>query len=395
MTQINCPHCHKDFSLDGDDKANIIQQIRDEEFESELNKRLELAAKEKDNAVLLAKSEFEKQTQQLVAEQAQTVQTLQNQLTNKGTEQELAVAKAVSEIEKKLSLLNGELERSKLENEISQNALVEKYETQITDRNDAIERLRDMKTAMSTKMIGETLELHCENSFNLLRTSAFPNSYFEKDNDASGGSKGDYIFRDHDENGTEIVSIMFEMKNEMDTTATKKKNEDFFKQLDKNRIAKGCEYAILVSMLESDSDLYNTGIVDVSYRYPKMLVIRPQFFIPIISLLRSTSMKSLEYKRELDLVRSQSIDVTNFEEKLETFKEGFSRNYELASKQFAKAIEQIDKSIEQMKKTKDSLLSADRNLRLANDKSQAVTIKKLTRNNQTMTQEFKALKTPS
>ena len=244
---------------------------------------------------------------------------------------------------------------------------------------------------MSTKMVGETLELHCENSFNMIRAQAFPNAYFEKDNEVVGGSKGDYVFREYDENGIEIVSIMFEMKNEMDTTATKKKNEDFFKVLDNDRKAKGCEYAILVSMLESDSDLYNSGIVDVSYRYPKMLVIRPQFFISIISLLRSTSLKSLEYKRELELMRTQSIDITNFESKLENFKNGFARNYELASKQFIKAIDEIDKSILHMQKTKEALISSERNLRLANDKSQDITIKALTHGNQTMKKEFEQL----
>jgi hypothetical protein len=391
MTKIKCPHCQKPFSLDNDERSNIIKQIRDEEFEKELETRLKLANAEKNNAVLLVKSEAQKETQRLIAEQEKAIQALQTQIENNDTVQKLAIKEAVSTMEKDLLLINGEFDRSKLSSELDKKGLINQHQIELLDRDDTIERLRDMKTAMSTKMIGETLELHCENSFNLLRSSAFPMAYFEKDNEIVGGTKGDYVFRDRDVSGTEIVSIMFEMKNEMDATASKKKNEDFLKTLDKNRIAKGCEYAILVTMLESDSDLYNTGIVDVSHRYPKMLVVRPQFFVPIISLLRSTSMKSLEYKRELDLIKTQSIDVTNFEENLNTFKDGFARNYDLASKQFGKAIDEIDKSIDHLKKTKDSLLSADRNLRLANDKSQAVSIKKLTKNNPTMSKEFSAL----
>jgi len=265
-------------------------------------------------------------------------------------------------------------------------------EMQIKDRDDAIERLRDMKARLSTKMVGETLEQHCEIEFNRIRATAFPHAYFEKDNDASTGSKGDYIFRERDEAGVEIVSIMFEMKNENDTTASKKKNEDFLKELDKDRVEKGCEYAVLVSLLESDNELYNTGIVDVSYKYPKMYVIRPQFFIPMITLLRNASMNSLEYKKELALVKAQNIDVTNFEEDLEKFKTAFGKNYDLASRKFQTAIAEIDKSISHLQKTKDALLSTDRNLRLANDKAQDVTIKKLTRKNPTMAAKFEELK---
>ena len=268
----------------------------------------------------------------------------------------------------------------------------ERYEIQIKDRDDAIERLKDMKAKLSTKMIGETLEQHCETEFNRIRATAFPRAYFEKDNDASSGSKGDYIFRDMNESNIEIVSIMFEMKNESDTTATKKRNEDFFKELDKDRNEKGCEYAILVSLLESDNELYNSGIVDVSHRYPKMYVIRPQFFISMITLLRNASMKSLEYKTELAVVKAQNIDITNFEENLEKFKEGFGRNYDLASRKFQTAIDEIDKSINHLQKTKDALLGVNNNLRLANDKAQDVTIKKLTRGNPTMAAKFDELR---
>jgi hypothetical protein len=279
-----------------------------------------------------------------------------------------------------------------LEKQLAANALKDKYETQIKDRDDAIERLRDMKARLSTKMVGETLEKHCETEFNRLRAIAFQMAYFEKDNDAKGGSKGDYIFRDLDDAGTEIVSIMFEMKNENDATATKKKNEDFLKELDKDRNAKSCEYAVLVSMLEPDSELYNTGIVDVSHRYAKMCVVRPQFFIPIITLLRNAAKNSLQYKTELAVVKAQNIDILNFEGKLDAFKQGFARNYELASNSFADAIKAIDKSIADLQKTKDALLNSDRNLRLANDKAQDVTIKKLTRGNPTMAAKFADLK---
>lgn len=331
---------------------------------------------------------------EVAANQSEIINNLKNELERKKSEHQLALNNAVSEVERKLSLVEGKFERSKLEHELSQSSLVDTYKVQLAERDDAIIRLREMKVAMSTKMIGETLELHCENTFNKVRSYAFPNAYFEKDNDVVEGSKGDYVFRDYDSDGTEIVSIMFEMKNEMDTTATKKKNSDFFKALDKDRNAKGCEYAILVSMLESDNDLYNDGIVEV-YQYPKMFVVRPQFFMQIISLLRGTSMKSVEYKRELELIREQNVDVTNFEEKLEAFKGAFSKNYGLASKQFSLAIDEIDKSITHLNKTKDALLSADRNLRLANDKSQALTIKKLTHGNHTMRDRFEALENKS
>ena len=306
--------------------------------------------------------------------------------------QKLAITEAVSVVEKERDELKSGLERAALEKQLAETSLKDKYETQIKDRDDAIERLRDMKARLSTKMVGETLEQHCETEFNRIRATAFPKAYFEKDNDARTGSKGDYIFRDLDEAGTEIVSIMFEMKNESDHTATKTRNEDFLKELDKDRNEKGCEYAVLVSLLEPDSELYNTGIVDMFHRYPKMYVVRPQFFIPIITLLRNAAMNSLKYKSELALVKAQNIDITHFESELETFKSAFARNYDLASARFQKAIDEIDKSIDHLQKTKEALLGTDRNLRLANDKAQDVTIKRLTRDNPTMAAKFKELK---
>jgi hypothetical protein len=302
------------------------------------------------------------------------------------------MSQAVGAVEKERDQLRSGLERAELEKQLAEKSLKDKYETQIKDRDDAIERLRDMKARLSTKMVGETLELHCETEFNRIRATAFPRAYFEKDNDARTGSKGDYIFRDTDESGTEIVSIMFEMKNENDRTATKNRNEDFLKELDKDRVEKGCEYAVLVSLLEPDSELYNTGIVDVFHRYPKMYVVRPQFFIPIITLLRNAAMNALKYKAELALVKAQNIDITNFETQLETFKSAFGKNYELASRRFQTAIDEIDKSIDHLQKTKEALLGTDRNLRLANDKAQDVTIKKLTRGNPTMAGKFAELK---
>ncbi|VAW53437.1 FIG01152836: hypothetical protein, partial [hydrothermal vent metagenome] len=305
--------------------------------------------------------------------------------------QKLAITEALSEVEKERDELQNGLKQVELEKQLAEKALKDKYETQIQDRDDAIERLRDMKARLSTKMVGETLEQHCETEFNRIRATAFPRAYFEKDNDARTGSKGDYIFRDADEAGTEIVSIMFEMKNENDTTATKKKNEDFLKELDKDRIEKGCEYAVLVSLLEPDSELYNTGIVDVFHRYPKMYIVRPQFFLPMITLLRNAAMKSLEYKTELALVKEQSVDITNFENDLDKFKTAFAKNYDLASRKFQTAIDEIDKSIDHLQKTKDALLGTERNLRLANDKADDVTIKKLTRGNPTMATKFEEL----
>ena len=304
---------------------------------------------------------------------------------------QLALKEALSAVEKERDDLKRDLEAKDNEQKLLASSLREKYETQIKDRDDAIERLKDMKAKLSTKMVGETLEQHCENEFNKIRAAAFPTAYFEKDNDARSGSKGDFIFREADDSGTEFISIMFEMKNENDETATKKKNEDFLKELDKDRTEKGCEYAILVSLLEPNNELYNGGIVDVSYRYPKMYVIRPQFFIPMITLLRNASQSSLQYKKELALVRAQNLDIANFEDELNKFKDAFGKNFDLASRRFQSAIDEIDKSIDHLQKTKEALLGTDRNLRLANDKAQDVTIKKLTRNNPTMAAKFAEL----
>jgi hypothetical protein len=369
-----------------------------------------LSAVEKERDALaneLARARQDKQSASELAE-AKRVSELQNAAATKDAEiqglkakidaieltQKLAITEALSAVEKERDELKSGLERAALEKQLAEKSLKDRYETQIKDRDDAIERLRDMKARLSTKMVGETLEQHCETEFNRIRATAFPRAYFEKDNDARTGSKGDYIFRDSDEAGTEIVSIMFEMKNESDRTATKNRNEDFLKELDKDRSEKGCEYAVLVSLLEPDSELYNTGIIDVFHRYPKMYVVRPQFFLPIITLLRNAAMNSLKYKSELALMRAQNIDITNFETELETFKGAFAKNYDLASRRFLTAIEEIDKSIDHLQKTKEALLGTDRNLRLANDKAQDVTIKKLTRGNATMAAKFAELKNP-
>ena len=423
MQEIMCPHCQKAFKIDEAGYANIVSQVRNSEFEQEIHQRLELAEKEKQAAVQLAEQTLKSSLEKAAAEQAQEIvelkakleagetnkqlavaealkvveqerDKLQNQLAQMGMAQELAVSKAVAAAEQERTTLQSKLDQAQLQTQVQTQSLKDRYEQQIKDRDDAIERLKDMKAKLSTKMVGESLEQHCEIEFNRIRATAFPNAYFEKDNDASTGSKGDYIFRDSDAAGTEIVSIMFEMKNELDTTASKKKNEDFFKELDKDRNEKGCEYAVLVSLLEDDNELYNSGIVDVSYRYPKMYVIRPQFFIPMITLLRNAAQNALQYKQELALVRAQNIDVTNFEADLDKFKTAFAKNYETASRKFSTAIAEIDKSIDHLQKTKDALLSTDRNLRLANDKAQDVTVKKLTRKNPTMKAAFDALEGP-
>ena len=431
MNDIICPHCNKAFKIDETGYADIVKQVRDSEFDQQLHDRLALAEKEKLTAVELATAKAVSALQKAAAEKDSEIQALQSQLKSgddskalavsqavsklererdalanqlaqakremqaaselSAAEQRLALNEAISKVEKERDGLKSGLERAAMEKQVAEAALRDKYETQIKDRDDAIERLRDMKAKLSTKMVGETLEQHCETEFNRIRATAFPRAYFEKDNDSRTGSKGDYIFKDSNEEGTEIVSIMFEMKNEDDRTATKQKNEDFLKELDKDRIEKGCEYAVLVSLLEPESELYNTGIVDVFYRYPKMYVIRPQFFIPIITLLRNAALNALKYKSELALVRSQNVDITNFESQLEVFKTGFSRNYDLASRQFETAIDEIDKSISHMQKTKDALLKTANNLRLANDKAQDVTIKRLTKGNPTMADKFSEL----
>jgi len=320
------------------------------------------------------------------------IQDLKARLDSIEVTQKLAITEAVNAVEKERDELKSGLERVQLEKQLVEKSLKDKYETQIKDRDDAIERMRDMKARLSTKMVGETLEQHCETEFNRIRATAFQRAYFEKDNDARAGSKGDYIFRDSDEAGTEIVSIMFEMKNESDETASKKKNEDFLKELDKDRNEKSCEYAVLVSLLEPDSELYNSGIVDVSHRYRKMYVVRPQFFIPIVTLLRNAAQNSLKYKTELSIMKAQNIDITNFENELDSFKTGFARNYELASKKLKTAIEEIDKTIDHLQKTKDALLGSENNLRLANNKAYDLTVKKLTKGNPTMAAKFAGLK---
>ncbi len=436
MHEIICPHCGKAFKIDEAGYADILKQVRDSAFEQQLHERLALAEQDKRYAVELARTSVTIELQQAavardseiqdlkarldageiarkLAEQAASdlaksrldaelqrsaatkdaeIQGLRAKLDALELAQKLATIEAVGALEMEREELKGALARAALEKQLAEKSLKDKYETQIKDRDDAIERLRDMKARLSTKMVGETLEQHCETEFNRIRATAFPRAYFEKDNDARTGSKGDYILRDLDEAGTEIVSIMFEMKNDSDRTATRNRNEDFLKELDKDRAEKGCEYAVLVSLLEPDSELFNTGIVDMFHRYPKMYVIRPQFFIPIITLLRNAAMNSLKYKSELALVKAQNVDITNFEADLDTFKTAFAKNYDLASRRFQTAIEEIDKSIDHLQKTKDALLGTDRNLRLANDKAQDVTIKKLTRGNPTMAAKFAELK---
>ena len=352
---------------------------------------LENARQEKVAAIQLAEAKLTAELHKESATKDAEIQGLRSKLETAEVARKLELTQSLAAVEKERDELKNGLARVELEKQLAETSLKDKYETQLKDRDDAIERLRDMKARLSTKMVGETLEQHCEIEFNKIRSTAFPRAYFEKDNDARSGSKGDYIFRDSGESGTEIVSIMFEMKNESDETATKHKNEDFLKELDKDRVEKGCEYAVLVSLLEPDNELYNTGIVDVSHRFQKMYVIRPQFFIQMITVLRNASMKALEYKAELELVKAQNVDITNFENELETFKAGFGRNYDLASRRFQTAIEEIDKSIDRLQKAKEALQGSQRNLRLANDKAQDVTIKKLTRHNPTMAAKFAEL----
>jgi hypothetical protein len=388
MNEIICPHCDKAFKVDEAGYANILKQVHDREFENQLNERLNQVKKDQLSALKLAEKDTESAILAIKSAKDIEIERLLSQIREKDSSVKATVDQAVRKIESERDTLQNDLKNAHLEKQNSENLLKDKYKTQIRDRDDAIERLKDMKAKLSTKMVGETLEQHCEIEFNKLRSTAFQTAFFEKDNDAREGSKGDYIFKDHDENGTEIVSIMFEMKNEIDTTTTKRKNEDFLKELNKDRNEKGCEYAVLVSLIEPDSELYNSGIVDVFHRYPKMYVIRPQFFIPMITLLRNAALQALKYKTELAQIKEQNIDVTNFEAELDTFKVAFGKNFELASKKFSTAIDEIDKSISHLQKTKDALLSTDRNLRLANNKAQDVTIKRLTRNNPTMAVKF-------
>ena len=381
MNEIVCPHCQKAFKVDESGYAEILKQVHDKDFEKQLSERIKAVEDRNqlatENAVLKAKNEIEKERDKLKSD-----------LANAETEKQLAVANALAPLKEERYKIQNDLNRVANQKEIDEITLRREFSLQLQVKEDAITHLRDMKVRLSTKMVGETLEQHCEIEFNKLRATAFTKAYFEKDNDARSGSKGDYIFKDSDQDGVEITSIMFEMKNENDSTATKKKNEDFFAELDKDRKEKGCEYAVLVSLLEPDNELYNTGIVDVFYRYPKMYVVRPQFFIQIITLLRNAAMNAMQYKAELQLVKAQNIDITNFETKLEAFKSDFARNYDLASRKFQTAIDEIDKSIDHLQKTKEALLSTDKNLRLANDKAKKVTVKRLTRQNPTMAAKF-------
>jgi len=388
MNEIVCPHCDKAFKIDEAGYADILKQVRDREFEKSLHDQLELAEKEKNTAIELAKAQVAADLAQQAASKDIEIEKLKAELSGTEMVKQLALNEALGEIVKERDGLARQLEVKSAEQKLLEHSLNEKYEAEIKSKDELIAYYRDFKAKQSTKMVGESLEQHCEIEFNQLRATGFPRAYFEKDNDASTGSKGDYIFRDLGEDGTEFISIMFEMKNESDATATKKKNEDFFKELDKDRNEKGCEYAVLVSLLESDNELYNAGIVDVSHRYPKMYVVRPQFFIPIITVLRNAAQNSLAYRAELARVQEQNIDITTFESDLETFKQGFARNYELASKKFKTAIDEIDKTIDHLQKTKDALLGSENNLRLANNKAEDLSIKKLTKGNPTMAAKF-------
>lgn len=400
MKEIICPNCKTPFTIDESGYADIAKQIKDHLFEEEIQKRLSIAEREKESAVKLAEATIKNSLQDTIQKKENEIAQIKALLDNAEIQKKLSVTEAIQKIEKERDALANEVKTKELEKQNLESTLKQQFTTELQNKEaiikykeEEIARVKDMKAKLSTKMIGETLELHCENEFNKLRPTAFPKAYFEKDNDARSGSKGDYIYKEFDEQGNEIISIMFEMKNEADTTASKKRNDDFIKELDKDRTEKKCEYAVLVSMLESESELYNTGIVDVSYKYPKMYVVRPQFFIPIITLLRNAAMSSMQYKSELALIRSQNIDITHFEDKMNKFKEGFARNYDLASRKFNEAIDGIDKTIKELEKTKAALLSSENNLRLANEKTEDLTIKKLTHNNPTMKAKFEDLNT--
>ena len=388
MKDIKCPHCKKTFKVDEAGFADILKQVRDDQFEKELHERLVIAEKEQENAVKLAEANIKNSTQADLAKKDSEIAVMKSKIDSAEIGKKLAVTEAVNFVEKERDDFKVKLHNKEHEMQLSKVSLKDKYENELKSKDEMIERYKDMKLKLSTKMVGETLEQHCETEFNKLRATGFQNAYFEKDNDAKTGSKGDYIYRETDETDNEIISIMFEMKNEGDETATKHKNEDFLRELDKDRSEKKCEYAVLVSLLETENELYNTGIVDVSHKYPKMYVIRPQFFIPMITLLRNAAMNSLKYKAELALVRSQNVDITNFEDDINKFKERFAKNYDLASRKFKTAIDEIDKTIDHLQKTKEALLSSENNLRLANNKAEDLTIKKLTRGNPTMTAKF-------
>lgn len=418
---VKCPKCNEVFKLDDAVFNNIVNQVRDQQFQDEVKDRLKVVEKEQKTAFELAeekiKNAYEKELSdkqreiellqeksrtaliEEVSKKESTIKDLETKLQMADSQKKLELQQAVIAIEKQKDQLENDLKNKDTEKKLLEKSLeadfkskLEHKEAEINLKEDEIKRLKDFKQKLSTKMLGETLEQHCEIEFNKLRATAFQNAYFEKDNDAASGTKGDYIFKESDAQKNEIVSIMFEMKNENDETTSKKKNEDFFTKLDKDRATKGCEYAVLVSTLESDNEFYNTGIVDVSYRFPKMYVIRPQFFIPIITLLRNAGMKSLEYKQELSIIKNQNLDITNFENRIDEFKIGFARNYDLASRQFASAIKEIDRTMSHLQKTKDALLASVNNLRLANNKAEDLTIKKLTHGNPTMKEKFDSLK---
>ena len=432
MKEIKCPKCGEMFQIDESGYAEILKSVRNDEFENELKERenyiksemrLSIEKLEAERKSLLEKLEYEKKSQiekiELekntlieklskeidfikannaneikisIADKEQEILKLRSEINEKKSQYELEKANSLKDKDEEIAKLKLELDRSKYEAELKEKALNESHQRDLKMKDETIEYYKDLKSHQSTKMVGETLEQHCEIEFNKLRAMGFSSAYFEKDNDAKSGSKGDYIFKDYSDDGVEYISIMFEMKNQMDTTATKKKNEDFFKELDKDRNEKGCEYAVLVSMLESDSELYNSGIVDVSYKYPKMYVVRPQFFIPIITLLRNAAKNSIEYKRELIIAKNQSIDITNFENEMIAFQKGFEKNFNDASNRFKDAISEIDKSIEHLQKIKDALTKSENHLRLANDKAQDLSIKKLTKNSPTVRAQFEELK---
>ena len=410
MQEIKCPKCGEVFQVDESGYSAIVKQVRDKEFSKEIQNREAQFESEKESAIQLAKLEAEKmfneklnkkenELSEVEVKKDKEIAELKNKLATFDKDKELEINKLITKLNTELSekdshiaTLKGEKALTEKECQLKEQSLKEQYEEKLRFKEEEIARYKDFKSKLSTKMVGESLEQHCEIEFNQLRATGFKNAYFEKDNDAKTGSKGDYIYRDKNAEGIEFISIMFEMKNEMDTTSTKKKNEDFLKELDKDRREKNCEYAVLVSLLEPESELYNAGIVDMSHRYPKMYVIRPQFFIPIITLLRNAASNSLEYKRELEIIRAQNVDVSNFEAEMNDFKDKFSRNFRLASEKFQKAIEEIDKTIDHLQKTKEALLSSENNLRLANSKAEDLSIKRLTKNNPTMAAKFEELK---
>lgn len=409
MREIRCPKCGEVFQVDESGYAAIVKQVRDKEFEKEIREREAQFRQEKQAAEELARTKTEQKLSGQISSQETRIRELETRLQAEKDARDLEIQKAAAEKERELAQriaakdqelaerdariqkLRSQMDSEEKESQLKEQSLKEKYEEQLKMKDELVAYYKDFKARQSTKMVGESLEIHCETEFNKLRATGFQHAYFEKDNDARSGSKGDYIYRETDPEGVEFISIMFEMKNEMDETATKKKNEDFLKELDKDRREKNCEYAVLVSLLEPDSELYNQGIVDMSHRYPKMYVIRPQFFIPIITILRNAATNALDYRRQLEVVKNQNIDISHFEEDMNDFKEKFARNFRIASERFQKAIDEIDKTIDHLQKTKEALLSSENNLRLANNKAEDLTIKRLTRKNPTMAAKFAEL----